>query len=147
MKKIISLIIVLTIFFSSLTKTFAEEWYIEKLLNLNYWVEEFNLNLSKLNNIYFNDEKNNRIFNELKTVDSLLTNQFMLKYKNWEYEYYEINWIIKNYNNFIYYTNKYFYFIKLNEQRPYYKENNTAILNSYKNMISSYKKIKYILTK
>jgi hypothetical protein len=141
-KKIISLIITFFIFFSSLNNTFANEWFIEKLLDINYWVEEYNLNLINLNYINFNNPKYNNIYNELKNADSILRNEFMKKYRNWEYEYYQTNWIIINYNNFIYYTNKYLYYTKISESPNDYTELNTAIIRSYRNMRSSYIKVK-----
>jgi hypothetical protein len=145
MKKIILFIITLSFIFSSLSNTFAEEWYIERLLDLNYWIEQYDIELSNINYIHFNDEKYNRIYNELKTVDSILKNEFMKKYRSWEYWNYQTNWIIKNYNNFIYYTNKFFYFLKLKEQNPNYKEVDTAIMSSYKNMKSYYNNFKNIV--
>lgn len=142
MKKIISFIITFSIFFSSLNITFAEEWFIEKLLDINYWVEEYNLNLSNLNYVSYNNSKYNNIYNELKTADSILRSEFMRKYRNWEYEYYQTNWIITNYNNFIYYTNKYLYYKKISESANDYTELDTAIIRSYRNMRSSYIKVK-----
>lgn len=145
MKKIISIIITLTLILSSLSTTFAEEWYIERLFDLNYNIEETNLNLSQINYIHFNEEKYNRIYNEFKTVDSILKKWFMKNYREWNYEYYQINWIITNYNNFIYHTNQFFFFIKLKEQNNNYTENNTAIIRSYTNMRSSYNKVKNLI--
>jgi hypothetical protein len=145
MKKIISIIITLTLILSSLSTTFAEEWYIERLFDLNYNIEETNLNLSKINYIHFNEEKYNRIYNEFKTVDSILKKWFIKNYREWNYEYYQINWIVTNYNNFIYHTNQFFFFIKLKEQNNNYTENNTAIIRSYTNMRSSYNKVKNLI--
>ena len=144
MKKIITFIITLSIILSSLSTTFAEEWYIERLLDLNYQVEEYSLDLTEINYIHFNDDKYNKMYNELKTVNSLLKKWFITNYKNWEFDYYQISWIVKNYNDFIYHTNQFFFFIKLKEQRPYYKELDSAILNSSRNMRSSYSKVKNI---
>ena len=145
MKKITKLIISFTIIISSLSTTFAEEWYIEKLLDLNYGIEEYELNLSEIKYIHFKNQNFNKIYNELKTADSVLKKWFMRKYRNWELEYYKINWIIKNYNNFVYHTNQFFLFLKLKEQRPYYKETTQAILTNYKEMRNSYKKVKNII--
>ncbi len=145
MKKIITYIITLTIIFSSLSNTFAEEWYIEKLFNLNYEVEDLSLNFSEINYIHFNQEKYNRIYRELKVVDSLLKKWFIKNYKNWTYDYYKINWIVKNYNNFIYYTNEFLFYQKLKEQQNNYSEINSAIITSSINMRSSYTRLKNII--
>jgi len=142
MNKIIKLIITLTIIFSSLSNTFAEEGYIENLFNLNYWIEEFDLNLHNIKYIHFNNEKYNKIYREIKTVDSLLKEGFVRNYKNWEYNYYQMNWIVNNYNKFIYNTNQFFFFIKLKENNNNYSEINSAIMNSYRNMKIYYLKVK-----
>ena len=142
MNKIIKLIITLTIIFSSQSNTFAEEGYIENLFDLNYWVEELDLDLHDIKYIYFNNEKYNRIYREIKTVDSLLKDGFMKNYRNWEYDYYQMNWIVNNYNKFIYNTNQFFFFIKLKEQNSNYLEIDSAIMSSYRNMKIYYSKVK-----
>jgi len=142
MNKIIKFIITLTIIFSSQSNTFAEEGYIENLFDLNYWVEELDLDLHDIKYIYFNNEKYNRIYREIKTVDSLLKDGFMKNYRNWEYDYYQMNWIVNNYNKFIYNTNQFFFFIKLKEQNSNYSEVNSAIMSSYRNMKIYYSKVK-----
>ena len=145
MTKIIKTIIALTIIFTSLSTTFAEEeWYIEKLLDLNYWIEEYQLNLSSIDYIHFNEYKYNRVYTELKRIDSILKIDFMQKYRDWEYEYYQINWIVTNYNNFVYYSNQFLFFLKIKEQNNNFVETNDAILRSYRNMLSSFTKVKNI---
>jgi hypothetical protein len=142
MTKIIKVIITLTIIFSSLSNTFAEEGYIENLFDLNYWVEELDLNLHEIKYIHFNNEKYNRIYREIKTVDSLLKNGFMKNYREWIYDYYQMNWIVSSYNKFIYNTNLFLYFIKIKEENNQYSEVNSAIKNSYRNMNIYYSKVK-----
>jgi hypothetical protein len=142
MTKIIKVIITLTIIFSSLSNTFAEEGYIENLFDLNYWVEELDLNLHEIKYIHFNNEKYNRIYREIKTVDSLLKNGFMKNYREWIYDYYQMNWIVSSYNKFIYNTNLFLYFIKIKEENNQYSEVNPAIINSYRNMNIYYSKVK-----
>lgn len=142
MKKIITSIITFTIIFSSLSSTFAEEWYIERLLDLNYWVEKATINLSELNYYKFEKTSYIRVYNEFKTIDKILRSEFIKKYENWEYDYYQINWIITNYNNFIYYLNKFFYYLKLKEKGYKYTELDSAIINSHTNMRRFYRHVK-----
>lgn len=147
MKKIINIIITLSIFFSSMDYTFAEEWYLEKLLDLNYWVEEHNIELAKMDNVNFNNPEFNKVYNELQNIDRVLKDEFIKKYRNWEYTYYQVNWIVTNYKNFVYHANKFFYMLKIEENNPNYDEMGKAILNSYTNMRSSFKKVKNIVKK
>jgi len=145
MKNIIKFIIALSLIFSSLSTTFAEEWYIEKLLNLNYGIEAMNLNLKNINYINFNNEKYNKIYNELNTIDNIFKKNIMKNYRESKYWYYQINWIIKNYNNFIYHTNMFLSFLKIKENNNSYSEINHAIINSYTSMKESYNNMKNII--
>lgn len=145
MKKIIYSIIVTFLVFSSTNISFANDWYIEKLLDFNSIVQKQELDLSELKYIEFDNEKYNRIYSGIKTVDSILRKWFIKNYNEWKYEYYEINWIIKNYNDFIYHTNQFFYFIKLKQQNKNYVELNSALKKSTIDMISSYNKVKFII--
>lgn len=147
MKKIINIIITLSIFFSSMDYTFAEEWYLEKLLDLNYWVEEHSIELAKMDSVSFNNPEFNKVYNELQNIDRVLKDEFIKKYRNWEYTYYQVNWIVTNYKNFVYHANKLFYMLKIEENNPNYDEMGKAILNSYTNMRSSFKKVKNIVKK
>ena len=145
MHKIITAIITTLVIFSSISTTNAEDSYIERLLDLNYWVEQYNLDLSEIKYISFNNDKYNRIYNELKMVDSILKKEIMKNYRNWDYTYYQANWIVTNYNNFVYYTNKFFFYLKLKEQNNNYKEVDTAIIRNYTNMRTSYNTMKNII--
>jgi len=142
MKKIIISIITLIIIFSSFGNTFAEEWYIEKLLDLNYGAQGHKIELIKLNNISFNNSGNNNVFKELQKMDTILRTGFMNNYRNWEYSYAQMEWIITSYRNFIYYANKFFSLLKMQEKNPSYEEIDDAIIESFWNMKSTFKKLK-----
>jgi len=145
MKYLLQFITISYLLLSSMSSTFAEEWYLETLLDLNYWVEEHNIEISELDYIYFNNDLYNQVYNEVQNIDRVLKNEFINKYRNWEYEYYQVNWIIQNYKNFIYHTNKFFFYLQIEENHSNYKELDTAILRSYRNMRSSYRKVKNII--
>ena len=145
MKKIINIIIAISLLLSSLSTTFASQWYLETLLDLNYWIEEHNLELAELDNIYFKNKLFNKVHNKLKKADKILKREIIQKYRNWEYEYYQVNWIVKNYKNFIYHANQFFYYLKIEEQHPNYRDLDTAILRSYRNMNSNYRKVKNLI--
>lgn len=144
MKKINYLIITFIIILN-INNTYAKDWYLENILDLNYWIVEYKLNLSNIDYIYFENIKYNQIYKKIKQVDSLLKNEFIKKYRKWKYEYYQTNWIITNYNNFIYHTNMFLKFLNIKEKNHNYREINSAILKSYTDMRSSYKKVKNIV--
>lgn len=146
MKKILLVIITVFIIFSSLLNiTFADDWYIAYLLNLNSQDEENRINLANLDEIQFKNALYNNKYIQLKNIDTVLKREFIKKYNNWEYSYYQINWIISNYKNFIYYANKYFYFLKVKEQNPNDSEINQAISSSIINMRNYLNRVKYIV--
>jgi hypothetical protein len=147
MKKIIRVIITFIILFSNLDTTFAEEWKIEKLLDLNYWIEEFKINLAELDNYYFKYDKYNNTYSELKYLNEVLKDGFIKKYRNGDYTYNQINWIITSHKNFIYHANKYFGFLKLQEKYPNDMDMDDAIIKSNTSMRSSFKKLKNIARK
>ncbi len=146
MKKIITAIITLFIIFSSNTNTFAEEWYIEKLLDLNYKVEQNDIDFATLKPIYFNNQENRRIYSELISTTESLKNLIMKNYREWKFSYYQASWIVKSYNYFIYHTNKYFSYLRTKELNWNYKEVDTAIRNSLINMRNKYKRVKYLIS-
>ncbi len=143
------ILVILTIFltFSIVSSSFAkEESYIEKLLDLNYWVEKFNINnLEKISYIKFYDSATQKKFDEFRRVNEILKNELIRLYKNWNLDYNSINSIIVNYNNFIYHTNKMFLYKSIKEIRPSYSELNYAIEENYTYARGYYFKVKNIV--
>lgn len=146
MWKIFLFIISILSFFSISTTTKANDWYLEELLNINYWVEEFKLKLENLDDIYFNDAKTREIYENFKKVDLVLKNEFINKYKAWDFDYNKTNSLINNYNYFIFHSNKFFYYTKLRESRID-KEVNDAILSNYTYLRTYYKRVKFIIAR
>ena len=124
MKKIITIIITLTIFFSTINISFAErtynEWYIEQLLDLNIWIEEYDLTLAHITQIYFSDVNTQNLFEEFKRTSYLLNEEIIKSYREWKFDYYQVNWIISNQKKFIYHINRLFYYISIKEQNSNY---------------------------
>lgn len=145
MKKIFSGI--LTIFFIfSIQNVYAKEsWLIENLLNLNYWPMIYDLSLETLDTYSFKNESLKNTYSTFVNYDSLIRNEIITQYKRWTYSTATTKWIIKNYKNFVYYTNELFSLFKQVEKRPYLKDDvdmQDAILKTYKNSASYYKKVK-----
>lgn len=130
--KIIKHIITFLSFFSIVNTINAyEEWIIVNTLNLRYWVEEIKIDFEKIWNYKIIDNNLNKEYLKIKKMMPIFQDMIIEKYKNWEYSYYKTNAIIKSYNNFIYHTDKYFYYISINEKTPNNIEINWAI---YKNL-------------
>lgn len=145
MKKITLLIITLTIFFSTINNSFAEkqysEWYIEKILDLNIWIEEYDLKLANIEQMYFRDYNTQMLFDAYKNSTTLLSKEIIKKYRAWNFEYYQVNGIISNQKLFIYHINKLFYYINLKEQYPHYNNTDDFILKNYSVARTYYKRL------
>lgn len=130
MWKITSIILSFFLFFSIANSTSANEWYIEKLLDLTYWIEERKLNFRQIDNINFSSAENRIIYNNFKYADSLLKWEINRLYRNWKIDYYTMNWIINNHDLFIFHINRYFLYTSMKE-RSNYKELDSAIMRNY----------------
>ena len=147
MKVLTKVIISIVFIFSIVAPTFAEQkWYIEQLLDLNYWIETFNINLASIDKYNFNNSRTRYIYTTFKSTSEDLKNEILKQYRKWNLDYYRTKWIITNYKNFIYYSNKYFYFQK---QKEYYnsKTIDNAILKNVISLKSYYMRIKFLVNK
>ena len=144
MKKLLALIIITLSFFSifnfanAKNSTKKTEWSLEKLLDLDYWPEEFELYLPKISNIYLRNTRNRAIFRAFRDIDNTLRNEFI--------DYNATNGIIDNYSLFVYHTNKYFYYLSVKEANSKYSEVDEAIAENYRLSRAYIKQVKYILS-
>jgi hypothetical protein len=88
MKKLISLIIVTFIVFSSVSHTFAKQGQIEKIINLEFAVESIEFSLSKLPKRAFSNQKVEDKYNHLKQTNELLIKTFNERYQKGKIDYY-----------------------------------------------------------
>ena len=150
MKKILQIsTITILLFFWVNNNTLALEWYsegyIEKLLDINYWVEEYDLELISVKEVYFYTPEFKKMFEEFKKVDRVLKKEIITNYRNGNFDYYQANNIVSNYKNFVYHTNKLFYYVSIKESTPNFKETDTAILKNYRKMRSYYYRVKILV--
>jgi len=148
MKKIFPAFIILSsLFFSSLSQTHAAEWYMEQLLELNTGLEVYELWLPKMDSMTFISASLQNTYNEFIRVDGVLRNEFIRQYRAWELTYYQMRDIITNYKNYIYYTNRTFYYLHQKEIGYDNKETQQAIINGYSSMRTYYVRVKGVISK
>lgn len=150
MKILLTYIIASICFFSIGNITNAaesKEWFIEQLLNLNHWVEEYDITLAHLDPLFFSDPETREMYETMKQINKALRAQIIDQYRNKELQYPEIWAIVSAHKKFIFYTNRLFYYISLKEQGQSYGELDDAVLKSYKNVRIYYRKIKYLTLK
>lgn len=145
MKKIFIKIIISFSIFSIFSYVNASEWLLEETLDINYWPENFEIDLPKIWNHYLKNKKNATSLKNFRAIDKVLREAFMEKYRNWDFDYNATNGIVDNYRLFIFHTNKYFYYLSVKEENPKSREADTAILKNYKNARAYIKKVKYIV--
>ena len=121
MKQFFVLIIAIFSLFSIENNVFAEEtskrWLIENLLNLEYGPITYELTLESLDRYSFRDVKLKRVYTDLVKYDSLTRTAIIDAYKEWSYDYYTTNGLVKNYSNFVYHTNQFFYYLNLIDKK------------------------------
>ena len=145
MKKFISFIIITIISFSSASSTFGmeTEGFIERTLQLRTWVEWFNIERAQIDDFNFISPTINSVYTEFKRADRILRDEIMKQYAEWNLEYYQINWMIKNHGKFVYHTNKLFMYLSMKEKwQISWKEADNAIANSYIQLRSYYARLK-----
>lgn len=147
MINLLKIIILFSMFFSSATYSFAKEWYIENLLQINTWVEAFDIELIEIDDYYFADENLQNTYEEFKRTSQLLKREIIRKYENDEFGYYQTKWVITNYKKFVYYTNSIFYYLSLKDEGVNDSEIDNAILESYTKIRTYYKRLKYLVNK
>ena len=146
MKKIITSIIILSSIFSIQTPTFASsEPIFERLLDINYWVEEFDLQLAQLDEMYFYDQNLNTMHREFQQANENIKKEIIMYYRQGRFTYYQTQWIVRAQKNFVHYVNQIFTHMKYKELDPYYADVDGHILDNYRKARSSYNKIKQII--
>lgn len=144
----ISTFVLLLLLSLSFNKSFANEWLFEEALNLNYWPIMYEFSLSDVKEYSFKDKTLKNSYEELKRLDSIAKVEIIKAYQNWDYDYYTIKSVVKNYNDFIYNSNKFFYFLWMvdsNNKLKNDKEVQDWILKHYKALNASYDKVKNLL--
>lgn len=145
MKKISSLIILLILTLLITKVSFVNADFIENMLNMNSWIEELNLNKHTL----YDPRLNNKIMQEryynLKKSNKEIKKALINEYKEGGFWYYQMQGIVRNYSNFIYYSNKYFSSLKKREIYWNSKEVKSNIEENFSYMVSYYKKFKSLL--
>lgn len=147
MKKILSIIIFIVIF-SIPNFANAGEWYIGQLLQFKVGPEAFTMNLAKIKNVSFIDPDTQEVFDSFKETSELLKNEILNRYENDEFEYYTMQWIVSNYNSYVYYTNKLFYYLSLREQySDLDSETEYGVSKNYSKARNYFKRLKYLIYK
>lgn len=154
MKKFILVIIAIFSLFSIennvFANTYSQKWLIENLLNLEYGPLTYELTLEQLDRYNFKDASLKRIYTDLVKYDSLTRTAIIDAHKEWMYDYYTTNGLVKNYSNFVYHTNEFFYYLNLIDKNKSLEKNyevQEALLSNYKSSQSYYKKVHGLISK
>lgn len=137
---------------SNAKKSTRDDYYtdskVEEILEFTPGIAEFDLWLEELETVNFSTKINKEKYNDLYAQDQKIRSIVIELYENGELSEYEVNGVIKNYKNFIYYTNEYFYYLRAQEKNSKLKKDaevNDALLKNYKNSQASFKKVKAVI--
>lgn len=148
MKKIITLIIASSILFSSVFTANASQGYLWGILEINTGIEVYKLeNIPGLTPQSFSNAAVQKTYDEFIKVDEILRDEFINQYRSGNLSNYQMQDLVHNYENFVYYTNKTFEYIDLEERSVRSKETQRAIETSYGNMRTYYVRVQHILSK
>lgn len=148
MKKFTKAILFIFLIFSIENTYASNDWILEELLNINYWPVSYDLSLEKLDNYNFKNKTLAKKYSDLVKIDYIIRQQVINKFQNDDYSYTTTNAIVRNYKDFISYTNNFFYFLSVMDKNPSLKsdiEIQAWLLESYKESVNSYKKVKRLI--
>lgn len=145
MKKIIAGIIAIICIFSTLGTTFAQESFFEDLLDLNYGVEDYQLQLSNLEPMYFYSQDLQAMHSEFQKWNQKIKSEIMQYFRDGRLTDYQVQGIVRAHKNFVYYTNQIFRHSYYKELDPYYADVDSQIIKSYTQSRLAYRKIEKIL--
>lgn len=149
MKKFTKAILFIFLIFSIENTYASNDWILEELLNINYWPVSYDLSLEKLDNYNFKNKTLAKKYSDLVKIDDIIRQQVINKFQNDDYSYTTTNAIVRNYKDFISYTNNFFYFLSVMDKNPSLKsdiEIQAWLLESYKESVNSYKKVKRLIS-
>lgn len=146
MKKIIASIIVLISIISIQSPVFAnDEPIFERLLDINYGVEEYDLQLAHLDDMYFFDNNLNNMHREFQKANENIKKEIIMYYRQGRFTNYQTQGIVRAQKNFVYYTNQIFTHMRFKELNPTYADVDGEILDNYRQSRTAYNKIKQVI--
>lgn len=140
MKKWIIFIILLVLWISS-----ANWAWFKDSLNLTIWTEIYDINQYSLDEYNFNNVHLRNTYNEIVYFDSAFREEIFKRFRDWKIKRYQANGIVKEYKNFIYYSNQFFYYIKQSEYWNSNSEYSYYIWRNYKDLTASYQRMANII--
>jgi len=140
MQKFIKSIIIFIFIFSIANINISHWDYFEDFLNLETWLQEIKLDFIELQNPNLKNTKWQKQFNILNRINPKIQKAILTQYKLKRFGYYQTLWLVEHYNNFIYYSNKYFSSLKNLEIYWNTKEVKINIYNNFSNMKHYYSK-------
>lgn len=144
MKKLLTTIIAFFTIFS-IGNTYANnEGLLDKIMDFPFWVEEFRIRMDEPKYVYFYDQQSQNLYNSFIGVNNVLKDQLVKYYREWDIDYYRMNWIINDYNLYIYHSNKMFSYLSQKELR-YEEQLDTIILKHYTLARNHYNTVKHLV--
>ena len=118
MKYIFSLVsISIFVIFSSVTSVSAQGGYLEELLQISTGLESYKMEeIPKLEARTFSNSAVQKTFHEFQKLDAILRKEFSKQFASGNISYYQMQDLITNYTDFLYFTNKTFSYVSEHEK-------------------------------
>jgi len=144
---LLSIIFVLWVF-SSVSYVSANQGVLGKMLEINTWLEVYNMqSIPGLSAQSFTNNSVQKTYEEFIKIDSILRNEFIRQYRWGQISHYQMQDLVTNYKNFLYYTNKTFDYISEEEKWIRSRDIQNAINSWYSNIRIYYRNIKNIISR
>lgn len=144
MKKIISLIIIFVYIFSIANFVNASEWEVSDILELEYGIQESDLNEIYIKTVSLKDSKYRNKYTSMREVDKVIKKEILRKIQAEEFDYYTWFDVIKTYSSFIYSVNRLF---KLYSYKEDWQDVDSSIRTTSFQIKTYYKKLQYLVNK
>lgn len=134
--------------FAEEKSSYSTPWSVELNLDFPLWVETLGLEEAILEKRNFKTSQNQKIYQTFVSQDTQMRKLILDLFEKWSLTQAQVNNIIHNYQNFIYYTNQYFYFLSLSEgSLKNDLEVKDWVKNNLKNSKESFTKVKNVILK
>ena len=117
----------------------------EQLLEIQTRLEVYEIGLETMDRYSFSNPSLQNTYEAFLRLDTQVRNEFIRQYEAGELSYAQMRDLIVNYNGYIYYTNKTFFYLRQREITGDSKEIQRAIKNGYSSMRTYFVRVQGVI--
>ncbi len=131
--------------FASSVWVYGSQGMLWEMLDISGGREGFILENPGLESAQYYNSNIQTTYENFRVIDEALRAEFIMQYRAWQIDYYQMQDIIRAYNNFVYYTQKTFEYADMQSRGYDTPTTHRAIKNSYSQMRMSYIRVQTLL--